>query len=216
MSTNNSKLNTAVMVYVSTFDSDQACGEVKPASRNEAIQRSTDRLAKQQRYCVWKLLDYALHDCYGKGVGEMDLYLDDNGRWNCRNGVDFSLAHSNNVVAVAIFNHAVGLDLEAVSRFARHVDNDVFVQRVLTDGEQRLLRNVSREHKTELLAKLWTQKESIFKLESRSAFVPNRIDTTTQSATCQLLTINGELYALSVATHPADINANIAIVRLKY
>lgn len=201
MPKNNAKLNNTVMVYIATFDSDVSVGEVEPAIRNEMIHSCTDLKTKQQRYCVWKLLDYVLRDCYDGGVADFNFYIDDNGKWNCRNGFEFSLAHSNNVVVVAVCNHFVGVDIEAVERFERHTDNSSFFNRILTDNEQLVLREAPDEQKAEILAQMWTKKESFYKLRSRSAFVPKACDTTVKSIHSQLVTIDGVKYALSVARY---------------
>ena len=201
MQTNISKLNNTVIVYIASFDSGVAVGAVEPSIRNEMIQRCTDTLTQQQRYCVWKLLDYALLECYGKGVKDFNFYIDDNGKWNCRNGVHFSLTHCNNVVAVALCNHFVGVDVESVANFERHVASTEFAERILTDNEKELLQNTSAVHKTEMLAQLWTKKESFFKLSSRKEFAPKSIDTTKLAIHSQSLTINGEQYALAVARY---------------
>ena len=201
-----SKLNNTAVVYVTTFDTDVEVREVLPTIRNEAIQSCTDTLTKQQRYCVWRLLDYALRDFYGKGVEDFRFYVDDNGKWSSNNGVEFSLSHCNNVVAVAICHHFVGVDVECVGNFVRHANSVDFAERVLTDNEQALLREVSEQHQTETLARMWTRKESIFKLNGGKAFLPKSVDTTVKVAHSQLLTLNGEDYVLSVATYiPAKI-----------
>ena len=212
MPKNNAKLNNTVMVYVSTFDSDVAVESVEPAIRNELIQRCTNQRAKQQRYCVWRLFDYALRDCYDGGVADFDFYIDGNGKWNSHNCISFSLAHCNNVVAVAVCNHAVGIDVEAVANFTRHSASAEFSERVLADNEQLLLQDVSIDARAELLAKLWTKKESIFKLRGASAFVPKSIDTTIKPARSQLLTLD-EQYVLSVATY---IPAKIELVQIDW
>ena len=196
---NNPKLNTTIMVYVAKFDSDVKVGEVQPYIRNLLIHSCSDNLAKQQRYCVWKLLDKALHDCYGGGIADFGFYVDGNGKWNTHNCIELSLAHSNNVVVVALCNHYVGVDIEEVSRFERHVDDAQFAERVLCDNEIALLRNTPIEHKAELLATMWTKKESFFKFGGRSEFVPKSTDTTSISIHSQIVTIDGANYALSVA-----------------
>lgn len=198
---NNAKLNTTIMVYVATFDKDVVVGEVEPAIRNELIQHCADPLTKQQRYCVWKLLDKALYDCYGGGIADFGFYVDGNGKWNTHNCIELSLAHSNNVVVVALCNHYVGVDIEGVSRFERYVDDALFADRVLTENEMEQLTNTPVERKAELLATMWTKKESFFKLGNRKAFVPQSIDTTAYSIHSQLLTIDGEQYSLSVARY---------------
>lgn len=187
------------MVYVATFDSSVVVKEVTPVIRNELIQHCTDTLTKQQRYCVWKLLDYALRDCYGGGVADFDFYVDGNGKWHTHNCIELSLAHAGNVVVVALCNHLVGVDIEQVSRFAHNASNAKFTQRTLTENEQALLRDTPAERKAQVLATMWTKKESFFKFGSRKAFSPQFIDTTKYSIHSQLLTIDGAEYALSVA-----------------
>ena len=201
MPKNNAKLNNTVMVYIATFDSDVAVKDVAPATRNEQIKRCTDEHIMRQRYCVWKLLDCALRELYEGGVADFELYLDDNGKWNCRNGVNFSLSHAQNVVVVAVCNHPVGVDVESVERFSSHANDDSFVEKVLCDNEQRLLDSASDEARTETLAQMWTKKESIFKLKGVSFFNPKDIDTTVKFARSQIGTIGGKPYVLSVATY---------------
>lgn len=211
MQVSNSQLNNTVRVYVSTFDGDVAVGEVTPPIRNEMIQRCTDTLVKQQRYCVWKLLDYALAHCCGGGVDSFDFYVDDNGKWYARS-VNFSLSHCNNVVSVALSNNCVGLDVESVDNFARHVENAEFIERVLTDNEQLALRDVA-VNKAETLAQMWTCKESIFKRQGGGTFVPKAFDTTKIATHTQLVAINGRKYALSVATDADSVTTKRVKIR---
>ena len=207
MQIDSSQLNSCVKVYVSAFDSGVVVGEVKPASRNEVIQRCTDTLTKQQRYCVWRLLDFALRANRGGGVDSFTFTLTDSGKWICDNGVQFSLSHCDNVVAVAVCNHAVGVDVQSVASFARQVTNADFAARVLTENEQRLLRGItSDDARAQTLATIWTQKESFFKLHGCYSFVPKAIDTTNCCAHSQLVTLNGERYVLSVASLVGGVN----------
>lgn len=231
MITINPKLNNTVVVYVSTFDKNLVVGDVEPAIRSEFIQRCTDTLTKQQSYAVWKLLDYALGDCCGYGVEHFHFTISDTGKWICADGVYFSLTHCNNVVSVSVCNHAVGVDIEAVASFISHVEDDIFIRRVLTESEQALFQNVSAEHKAETLAKIWTQKESIFKAQGSGAFIPKSIDTVGLSgsfcdsdSTCirrqvnedsfvqsRMVVFNGERYVLSTAT---CVSAKIQLVQV--
>ena len=214
MPTNNLQLNNTVVVYISTFDRNLVVGDVEPAIRSEFIQRCTDTLTKQQSYSVWRLLDYALRDCYGVGVDHFDFTISDNGKWCC-NGVYFSLTHCDNVVGVAVCNSPVGVDIEAVASFIRHVDNDGFVERVLTDSEQSVLKKTPLNHRVETLARFWTQKESIFKMRDSATFVPNTIDTVKNFSCSQLVTLAEQTYMLSVATQIAT-NVEVKHVKTKW
>ena len=206
MPTNDTQLNNTTTVYVANFDANITVDDVVPAIRNEFIQRCADLKTRQQRYCVWRLLDYALRKNSGKGVDGFHFTVSDNGKWSCNDGVNFSLTHCNNVVAVALSNNDVGIDIEAVANFARHVSDNLY-KRVLTDSEQSMLRNAPVERHAQILAQIWTQKESIFKLQGDSAFIPKLIDSTKFVSNSRLLMLDDEQYALSVATAiPSEIN----------
>lgn len=188
-----------VLVYVAKFDSSLEVQPVRPASRNEAIQRCTDLLTRQQRYAVWRLLDYALKQHCGKGVDGFDFTVGADGKWSC-NGTQFSLSHCNNVVVVAISAQSVGVDIEAVSSFDGRANDEAFVSRILNDTELKQLELCEPSRRNQALALLWTGKESAFKLESGAFFSPRSIDTTKRLLNSRLLDIDGNEYALSVAT----------------
>lgn len=200
MSTVNSQLNSGVSVYVAKFDESVKVHEVQPALRNEAIQRCKDKLTKQQRYCVWRLLDYALKLQFGKGVEDFNFTVQDNGKWRCDSDVYFSLSHCYNLVVVAVGRTEIGVDIEAVESFARYATNCKFIERVLTDDEMGSFESVSPEQQPQALAEMWTQKESLFKLAGGMVFVPKTIDTLAQQVNCQVLQIDDKVYALTVAT----------------
>ena len=206
------QLNSTVYVYVATFDDSVEVRDVQPAIRNEAVQQCGDLLTKQQRYCVWLLLDYALHERFGKSVGEGNFTVEPTGKWKCDNGVCFSLTHSGHVVAVAVNNDEVGVDLEAVSSFASHANDGKFFERVLTDTETIEFAKLSPEQQAKALAELWTRKESLFKLNGGANFVPKLIDTAVANSQCQMLEIDGALYALAVATERA-CNVELKVIK---
>lgn len=213
MQANNAKLNNCARVYVATFDSEVVVGEVEPDIRNQWIQRSTDWTTKRQRYCVWRLLDYALRDCYGKGVDSFTFTVEC-GKWKC-DGVRFSLSHCNNLVAVAVSDSEVGLDVEAVASFAERAHKDGFLARILTDNEQRLVKSTPVDHREQVLAQIWTKKESYYKLRGGISFAPKRIDTAQFAPYCEIVTVNGEEYALAVATNVTQDNLTVTLQQVK-
>lgn len=193
------KGDDSVFVYIVKFDKSVEVREVQPAIRNEAIQRCGDTLTKQQRYCAWRLLDYALVQRFGKGVADYDFTVGANGQWRC-NGAHFSLTHCNNIVCVAVCNQPVGVDVEAVANFAKYVDDCKFAERTLTHDEIACIQTVAPEVRAQALAETWTQKESLFKLAGGRTFVPSSIDTTRCKSHSQLFRFDGTDYALAVAT----------------
>ena len=183
-------------VYVAQFDEATEVQPVAPLLRQQAIEQCGDVLHRQQRFCVWRLLDYALREQCGKGVDELSFNVDDNGKWSCNGGMHFSLSHSGNVVAVAVCTNPVGVDVEAVDgkRF-----NARLAQRILTENERAVYNNVTRAKQPRVLAEFWTQKESIFKRDGGTAFVAKAIDTTEQKVNCQLVKFGNVDYVIATA-----------------
>ena len=184
-------------MYVAEFDDGVEVKPVQPSIRNEMIERCADPLAKRQRYCVWQLLDYALKQTVGKGVDGMSFNVDVNGKWSCDCGVNLSLSHSGNLVAVAVCDTPVGIDVERLdaSRF-----NERLARRILTDGELTLYNNVPHEERPQALVKAWTQKEAIFKRDGGSAFAPNQVDTLINNVNCLNVAFGDGEYIVAVAT----------------
>ena len=208
--------SSTVYVYLANFDTNVQVKPVQPAIRNQMIERCTDVLTRQQRYCVWQLLDYALKQHCGKGVDSFRFKPSENGKWSCDAPAQFSLSHSNNVVVVAISTEQVGVDIEAVSSFTGRACDDVFVSRVLNNTERQQLMRCEPARRAQTLAQLWTRKESIFKMRGGPYFAPRSIDTTLPaSATSgRLLEIDGKEYALSVATSvPMKVDLQLLLKR---
>ena len=183
-------------VFVAGFDGSVDVKPVSPAARQRYIDSCNDGQAKRQRYCVWVLLDYALKQTVGKGVDEFSFTVDTNGKWHCDGGVDFSLSHCGNVVAVAVSEQPVGVDLEAVNepRFNLRLAN-----RILTEREQALFDKLPQERQPQALLEFWTKKESLFKRDGNKAFVPSAIDTTTNNSSCLSIVMNDEQYTIAVS-----------------
>ncbi len=85
---------------------------IKDKKREEFVFSINDGNRKKQSFFVWKLLEYALNDM-GIKSSAFDF---DNGRWFLTNNeIHFSLSHSFDLVAVAISNDFIGVDIEMLS-----------------------------------------------------------------------------------------------------
>lgn len=185
-------------VYVAQFDYSVKVQPVLPDIRQQAIEECTNPLTRLQRYCVWQLLDHALKKRVGMGVDMFNFTVDANGKWHCDQDVHFSLSHSGFVVAVAVCDRPVGIDVDEVGRFSKFTNDDKFVKRVLTEDEQKEFQNVSPERRAEFLAQRWVRKESIFKRDGGEKFTPNQISTVDVREGGSPLEFDGEKYVLSV------------------
>ena len=186
-----------VHVFWAQFDSHLEVTEVQPKLRNDYVNAATDPNEKRRRFAVWRLLDCALLKLYGKGVADFDFERQVGGKWVCSEAnVHFSLSHSGNVVAVALFDRPVGVDVQSICEFERH-NSMTFARRTLTSSELAEYVSLPQQQKTDFLAEKWCAKESIFKLTDGSVFAPSTIAVCDKAQLFRVL--NGE-YILAVAT----------------
>ena len=190
------KLNIGgTQVYVAEFDDDIEVQPVLPLARQRQIEQCADEQRKRQHYCVWRLLDYALKQCVGKGVDELELSVDANGKWSCKGDVHFSLSHCRNVVVVAISERAVGVDIEAYDeqRF-----NSRLAKRILTANEREIYNRLPPDKQAQMLVETWTKKESLFKRNAGKSFVPSIIDTTAAECYTTTVSVGNSKFAISI------------------
>ena len=149
---------------------DKPIEKVYPTERQEYIQSTSNEVLRNQRYFVWKLLEYALKNSFGFDFKEMKFNLNEQGRWEC-DKCYFSLSHSNNVVAVAVSDSLVGVDIESSNRSV----SDTLYKKILTDKEISEYINMEKSEQKNYLIKKWTAKESLFKMGESKVFHPKEL-----------------------------------------
>ena len=150
--------------------SDKPIEKVYPTERQEYIQSTSNEVLRNQRYFIWKLLEYALKNSFGFDFKEMKFNLNEQGRWEC-DKCYFSLSHSNNVVAVAVSDSLVGVDIESSNRSV----SDTLYKKILTDKEISEYINMEKSEQKNYLIKKWTAKESLFKMGESKVFHPKEL-----------------------------------------
>ena len=121
-----------------------------PENRRQYILSINDTKRKKQSFYVWKLLEQVLTL---NGIKFIDNFNVNNNIWQLKsNEIQFSLAHSDSIVAVAISNTFIGVDVEKIS------------DKILKVG--KLFKDNKLDNNVENLTKLWTEKESFYKLNS--------------------------------------------------
>lgn len=185
-------------VFTAQISDDVDVDEVYPPLRNEEILSCKSEKAKREKFCAWKLLEFAFLRAFGRDIREISFRKTENGKWEC-DFCYFSLSHSHGAVAVALSDSPVGVDIEKISPL--HNRKGV-AEKVLTQTEkaeyQRLA--VCPKQAERWLLELWTKKESLFKTGTFARFVPSAIETGTAFVQTKLLCVDGEDYFLSVAT----------------
>ena len=194
-----------VCVYVAEFDDTVTVRAVEPSIRNEQIAVATNPILKRQRYCVWRLLDFALRQTTGKGVDELTFTRDANGKW-ASDGAYFSLSHSRYAVAVAVCRtERVGVDVEYVAcdRF-----NQRLADRILTANERATFDSLLQDERSQALVEIWTKKEAVFKRDGGSNFLPKAINTCEDGSFAKKVTMKSGTYwvgASSVSNLPTEL-----------
>ena len=161
--------------------------------RNKEIDSVSHPQVKLEKYCVWKLLEYALNKSFGYKAQDM-LFEKSKGKWKTANCF-FSLSHSNDVVACAVSRQEVGVDVEMIDTSRSNV-----IMRVLNASEKEKIKGLDGVELDSALTTIWSQKESIFKTLDSKHFVPNKVDTTGQNVTSKIIDVDGKQYVLSTAT----------------
>ncbi|MBE5745108.1 MAG: 4'-phosphopantetheinyl transferase superfamily protein [Clostridiales bacterium] len=185
-------------VYVGVIPTAVETFPVQCAARNDEIAACKSEKTRREKYCVWKLLEYALRDTFGKENAPKTFEKRDGGKWTAE-GCCFSLSHGGNVVAVAVSSKTVGVDVE------RKRDKLLRArEKYLTDDEKKAFALLREEQRLPFLLERWTQKESIFKEYGQGAFLPKQIDTKMYHTATKWIEIQGETYCLSVAGEGLD------------
>ncbi len=158
-----------VRIYVGEISAEICFTPVFPLERQKEIEGCKNERVRKEKYCAWKLLEYALKDTFDISMTEMRFAKLSSGKWTAEDFC-FSLSHTKGVVAVVLSKRPVGVDVEkGNSKLLRLQD------KILSENEREEYSYI--EEKERYLLEKWTQKESIFKAYKESGFVPREIDT---------------------------------------
>ncbi len=181
-------------VFIATFPCD---GEVKPVhdtARQAYLERIQNERAKQEKYYAWRNLELGLYEVYNVNINSLAFRREPSGKWSTPY-CEFSLSHSDYIVASAIASVPIGVDIQRI-REPRHPD---FASRVLTPKEYEKYLSLEDEEQLHYLFRMWTAKEAIFKMRGQSHFSPATIEVEGEHVYTEIILRNGVDYAWSVA-----------------
>lgn len=180
-------------IYVSAYPFECGSQNISFASRAEEIEACTNENVRRQKFYVWKLLELAVNDLPGMDLNSLNLRKDENGKWQS-DKIYISLSHSGNVVAAAVSDSSVGLDIEFFNekKFGKSLAN-----RIATESEKSFF--AKERAFSERVCALWTRKESEFKRKGEKIFRPFFTDALSSPCRTFLLKCNHESYVLSVS-----------------
>ena len=166
--------------------------EVYPSERQKEIEACANERVRLEKYYAWSILLSGLSDFLGDDAANVAFYKNENGKWHC-NSCSFSLSHSDGVVAVAISQQNVGVDIENVKRHRNGIERVIF-----SESEQNALFTVDESLRESFIIKKWTQKESVFKTLDKNRFVPSLIDPTEYTVWTEKIDLCDKRFFVSV------------------
>ena len=189
--------NTAVYTAIIP-DRDLTESAVYPPLRQSELDRCSNERVKREKYYVWKLLEIAIFREFGEQIENIRFEKNEKGKW-LSDSLCFSLSHTDRVVAVAVSDRPVGVDVEAVRRHREGLETHI-----LTESERIELCGLDTDSSWEYIIKKWTQKESIFKAGDKGVFEPTKIETEEFSVQTRCLELPFGKYMLSVCSDDAE------------
>lgn len=169
-----------------------------PKEREEELGRVSNERVRREKYYVWRLLEYALERSFGLRMKKLTVTKEPSGRWTTPS-CEFSLSHSDGLVAVAVSRAAVGIDVEGLTDH----EWERLSQRFLSDEERVTFETLLSEEKNIYLVKKWTAKEAAFKFSHKEAFDIAE-DTVNVPVKSDVLTVGEKTYLYSVATETPE------------
>lgn len=135
-------------------------GEIYPEERKNYVFAAENGQVVKLRYSVWKLLERAVEDTYGRPMNSLKFTFEESGKWTCESFC-FSLSHTRGMVVAAISNGGVGADVESISAFEKRMGRPSFARAL----RERLGAQGCADKD---LIKRWTQWESEIKLGGKN------------------------------------------------
>ncbi len=190
-----------VFVYLAPLPGNAPVAPVYPLLRWQQISECKSERVRKEKHSVWKLLEYAIRDRYGKELNELQFTYTD-GKWDC-DLCRFSLSHSHGALCVAVSDSPVGVDLEKITQ-----PSDALSKKILSAEELERYHGMPKSEKSNFFTRIWTRKESLFKRVGGKGFFTAEANGYSQE---ERVCLNGEEYVLSVAT---ESTATVQIQRV--
>lgn len=189
-----------VDVYVAAIPEQINLTELYPNERQHEIDKVTNQKLKRQKWCSWKLLEYAMCRSFGIKMNQTLFFKSATGKW-LTDKCEFSLSHCDGAVAVALSRKCVGVDIENQRSFSC----EKIAGKILTEKEKWLYKQLSSDKCKDFLLEKWTAKESLFKRDGKKIFLPSEYDTSEGNLFTKSLVLGQKTYVLSVATDTPEV-----------
>ena len=150
------------MIYlcpdIYSFELQEALDNVSPERREKALRYRQER-DQRLSLAAYRLLQDALNSEFGIQGAKPEFIYDDKGKPLLKDypEIHFSMSHCHDAAALAIDDRPVGIDIENYAHYSEEV-----ARTVMSDEEMRDI--LSSPQPAVDFTRLWTMKESLFKL----------------------------------------------------
>ena len=182
-----------VYIYYAEISRLESLRTLYPKERMEEINECKSESVRLEKYCAWNLLKHAVVDAFSLVFDNLQFTKMQSGQWVC-DQCNFSISHSDGVVAVVVSNFAIGIDIEPVKRLGERLAG-----KVLTELELERYSELSDEVKAEFLLECWCKKEAIFKSSGGSVLLPRTIECDNYHTALERVSIDGREYVIAIA-----------------
>ena len=141
---------------------------VYPKERQTEIGLTKNEKLRKEKYYVWRLLEHAIADKYGICASELEFTKHSGGWWSTPS-FEFSLSHTDGIVAVAISNESVGVDVEVI----KPRRSEKTAERIMSADEYNQYLQLRGEDREVFFLSVWTAKEAVFKSLHKDIFLPS-------------------------------------------
>ena len=185
-----------IKVYVARIPQTESDEPILCVERQNEISSISNERVRREKYYVWKLLEYAIKDCFAKDVSNIRFVKSKKGKWSCKE-LEFSLSHSTEAIAVAVSDVVVGIDVERI-RVRR---SKKMAEYILTEREYFEYSDVPDEKSEDYIVRKWCQKEAAFKMQNKAHFRPSEIESAEYFSVTKNFDIGEERYILAVVAN---------------
>ncbi len=193
-------------IYIASIPSNIEISDVYPPQRNSEILEVKNEKVRAEKYCVWRLLINGVEFSLGRSFNSFKFKKMQNGKWVC-DEFCFSLSHGDGMLAVAISDTDVGIDIQRVKPVT-----EALAKRTMSNREYTSYLSLDDNEKDVYFTTVWAKKEAIYKRGGYESFIPSVIDTfEVQSDSFEYFN-EGERYIMA---YSADTQEVPKIIKLK-
>lgn len=134
-----------------------------PKNVRDFLYNYKEKKSKKLSMYSWLFLMQILYKNYGIKLEEKKIIKNQYGK-PYMDGIYFNISHSNNMIAIAISDKEVGIDIESESNLKKHLDSEYYLGWL---NKEEIDEFNKTYNKLNYLTRVWTKKEAILKSKGK-------------------------------------------------